>query len=243
MSAQSTSQTVHAKLRSATGRRVKALRRSGQLPAVLYGNVESNQNLELDAHSFAKVFTETGYSTLIDLVVDEAKPIKVLVHDASFDPIHSQLRHVDFYAVNLKEKLQTEVPLEFTGIAPAVEIDGGIFVTVKDSLEIECLPEDLPREISIDISTMKSFDDVIRIKDLSLPKGVTITADPEDVIASITEPISEEELAALDEAPAATVETEFETDSGTETPVAEGETAPTDNQGESDKSEKPEKSE
>lgn len=225
MSAQSAAPTVAAHPRTETGRKVKALRRSGLIPAVLYGNVKENHNLSLNAHDFEKIYQEAGHSTILNLVVEGEKPVKVLVHDVSLDPIYGSLTHVDFFAVNLKEKLQTEVPIVFTGVAPAVDIQGGIFVAAKDELEIECLPEDLPHEITVDISVLATFDDVIRVKDIPLPAGVVALNEAEESVASITEPISEEELAALDEAPASESETEFETKSGTDAEATEGEGA------------------
>lgn len=223
MSAHAASPSVSASPRTATGHQVKALRRSGQLPAVLYGNVKEHQNLSLDAHSFEKIFHEAGHSTILSLMVEGEKPVKVLVQDVQRDPIMGQLIHVDFYAVNLKEKLRTEVPIAFTGVAEAVDIQGGIFVAAKNELEIECLPENLPHEIVVDITPLKTFDDSLRVKDLILPAGVTVLNEEDEVVAAITEPISEEELAALDEAPAAESETEFETKSGTDTPAESAE--------------------
>src|SRR5690606_18925869 len=107
------------------------------------------------------------------------------------------------------------MPLEATATADAVYVQGDILVTAKDDIEIACVPDDLPQHIEDDITPLKTFEDTIRVKDLTAPTGVTIKNDPEDVLFSISEPISEEELAELDEAPEA-AETEFETESGTD---------------------------
>lgn len=218
MSAQETPQ-FNATSRTATGHQVKQLRREGILPAVIYGNIKETRSLSLDAHSFTKLYRQAGFSTIINLVIDDEKPVKVLIHDSSIHGVRDELTHIDFYAVNLKEKLTTEVPLIFTGVAPAVDVNGGIFVTVKSELEIECLPDNLPQHIDVSIEGLITFDDSIRIKDIKLPAGVTATGEAEDVIAAITEPISEAELDALNEAPATESTTEFETTSGTEKPV------------------------
>lgn len=224
MSAHSVTHSLTAELRTLAGHQVKALRRNGQVPAVVYGNIKENLSLSLNQHDFEKLFNEAGFSTLINLKVDGEKPVKVLIHDIQQEPLRGTIQHVDLFAVNMKEKLTTEVPLEFIGTADAVDLLGGIFLTVKDTLEIECLPDDLPQSIQVDISSLKTFEDSIRVKDLVLPEGVTTDSDLEDTIASVSEPISEEELAALDEAPTAEVETEFDTTSGTEAdaPDAEG---------------------
>lgn len=216
MSAHSDTPTIVAESRTLLGRHAKQLRTQGKIPAVVYGNIKENRNLTLDAREFTKLYHQAGHTTLLNLKIDGDKAVKVLVHDVSVHATREELTHVDFYAVNLKEKLTTEVPLEFVGVAPAVEIEGGIFVTVRSELEIECLPENLPQHLEVDISVLKTADDSIRVKDIVLPEGVVTHVDGEETVAAITEPISEEELAELDEAPSAESTTEFETSSGTE---------------------------
>ncbi len=223
MSAHAVTHSIHATSRDLAGVTAKQLRRDGKVPAVLYGNVKENAHLVLNEREFTKLFHQTGYSTLINLVIDSEKPVKVLVHDLQDNPVRGEITHIDFFAVNMKEKLSTEVPLEFTGTAAAVEDLGGTLITVKSEVEVECLPDDLPHSIIVDITALATFDDVIRISDLAAPEGVVILGEPEEVIASISEPMSEEELAALDEAPATEVETEFETTSGTDSEAGEGE--------------------
>jgi large subunit ribosomal protein L25 len=220
MTTSATSPSLTATHRTEIGR-ANALRRSGKVPAVVYGNTKETIALSVDAIIFNKLYHEVGTSTLVDLTIDEAKPIKVLIHDVDVDPIYRKAQHIDFYAVNLKEKLRTEVPLVFTGVAPAVDILGGTLLTVQDTVEIECLPEDLVHEIVIDITALKTFDDTVSIADLVVPAGITIHDDPEQTLVSVTQPRSEEELASLEDAPSEEVTTEFETKDG----VAE---APTD---------------
>ena len=221
MSAQTSTPIVHATTRTLFGHQTKQLRRDGFTPAVMYGNVKENSHLKVNSHDFDKLFPSIGYTTLVDLVIDDAKPLKVLVQDVTYHPTRREITHIDFFAVNLKEKLTTEIPLHFVGVSDAVDILGGIFLTVKDNVEIECLPEDLPQHIELDITALKTFEDSLRIKDVIAPKGVVLLGDSEEVLASVSEPISEEELAKLDEEIVA-AETEFDTTSGTEAAPAEG---------------------
>ena len=220
MSKDSTSLKLHAQIRTVVGKKVKQLRREGLLPAVVYGHNKESRSLILSEHDFSLIYKQAGQSTLVELAIDEHKAIKVLIHSCMRDIRYNTPLHVDFYQVNLKEKLTTSVPLEYIGQSDAVELEGGIFMTVKDEVEIECLPDNLPQHISVDISSLKSLDDVIRISDIILPEGVVALGDAEEIIASITEPISEEELAELEEAPAAEHETAFETTEGTEVNAA-----------------------
>jgi large subunit ribosomal protein L25 len=214
MSAHAVTHVLEATSRLSDGPTPKAIRSTGLVPAVVYGNVKENLHITVDNKIFRKLYMEIGSSSLVNLKVD-GKAIKVLVQDVQVGVVRNEVVHVDFFAVNMKEKLTTEVPIVFTGVSAAVEELDGTFVAVKDELEVECLPDNLPSEISIDISVLATFDDAIRIKDVVLPEGVTLLGDPEEMIASITEPISEAELAELDEAPAAAHETEFETEEGT----------------------------
>lgn len=214
--------TLEAQSRTITGKKVKTLRREGLIPAVVYGHKQEAASLTLEQRGFEKLFHTAGSSTLVDLKVDGKAPVKVLIHDVQVDAVKHHITHADFYLVNLKEKLTTEIPVKFVGVADAVELEGGIFVTVKDELEVECLPQDLVSEIEIDISSLKTFDDTITAKDITMPAGIELLMELDQVIASISEPISEEELAELDEAPVADATTEFETTSGTETPVEDG---------------------
>jgi large subunit ribosomal protein L25 len=228
MTAQSASTpTLDAQSRTLTGRKVRSLRNEGKIPAVMYGHNKESLSLTLDQRTFEKLYHQSGSTTLISLSVDGKTPVKVLIHDVQVNALRHNITHADLYQVNLKEKLTTEIPVNFVGVADAVDILGGIFLTVRSVVEIECLPEDLVQELDADISLLKTFDDSLTVANLVVPKGIVILTDPEQVIASVTEPISEEELAALDEVPEATVQTEFATEDGTVKP--EGETEETKN--------------
>lgn len=190
-----------------------AMRRQGLVPAVVYGNVKENLHLSLDAKEFSKLFVSAGETTLVTLKHD-GKSTKVLIHDVQWNPIRREPEHVDFFAVNLKEVVEVDVPVKIEGVAPVVDVDGGNLIHVLDHITVEALPEQLPHEITIDVSGLTTFDDAIRVSDLAAIEGVKFMHEPEEVIISVTEPISEEELAALDDAPVA-AETEFETSDGT----------------------------
>jgi large subunit ribosomal protein L25 len=138
------------------------------------------------------------------------------VHDISIHPVKGQILHVDFYTVNMKEKLQTEIPLEFIGESAAVTEEDGTLITVKTEVNVECLPQDLVHSIQVDISSLATFDDSIRIEDIKVPAGIVILDEPEEVVASVTPPRSEEEMAELEEVPDATIDVESETQSGTD---------------------------
>ncbi|MFH1049228.1 MAG: 50S ribosomal protein L25 [Patescibacteria group bacterium] len=182
--------------RTLLGKKVKSLRKKGILPAVIYGGKDGTTPIELDQKEFSKVFKTAGETTLIKLSVDGAVK-NVLIHDISRDSVTGQVDHVDFYEVKMDEKITTKVPLVFIGDAPAVIDLAGILVKAMQELEVRALPTDLPHQIEVDISQLKTFDDNILVKDIKLPKNVEILENPEASIAIVAPPRSEAELEAL----------------------------------------------
>jgi len=166
----------------------------GMVPAVLYGPGLDNILLQVDKKIFDKVFKEAG-ETLISLKVGD-KTYSVLIYDVQKHPFTSELVHVDFYQPNLKEEVETEVPLEIEGEAPAVKNLGGTMITNVKELSIKALPKDLPSKIKVDVSGLQTFDDFVLAKDIKLPRGVTMLANPEEIVVQVVEPEKvEEELA------------------------------------------------
>jgi large subunit ribosomal protein L25 len=195
--------SLNASTREILGSKVKHLRNEGKLPAVLYGHETKNLNLSVDLIEFEKTFKQTGTSTIVDLKIDESNPVKILVHEPQRHPVTDQILHVDFYKVNMKEEIRTEIPLEFIGIAPAVANLEGNLITNKDAVEVECLPDKLVQHIEVDISSLKTFENIIKVSDLIVPEGIKVLNDSEETIAQVTPPRSEEELAEMEEGTAA----------------------------------------
>lgn len=176
----------------------RKVRNLGFVPGVIYGHGITNQSVQIEAKTFQKAFEAAGETTLIELTV-AGTVYPVLIRELQFHPLKDTITHVDFYRVNLSEKVKAEVPLEAVNEAPAVKDLSGILVRNIDALEIEALPQDLPHEIKVDISVLTNFDQVIHVKDLAVPAGVKVLADPEDVVMLVQPPRSEEELAQLSE--------------------------------------------
>ncbi len=187
---------LKSKKREILGKKVKSLRREGILPAVVYGGKEGSTPIELNLKEFYKVFKATGETTLIKLFVNE-KPKNVLIHDIFRDPTTEEIKHVDFYEVNMDEKITTKVQLVFIGESLAVSDLGGVLVKAMQELEVRALPADLPHQIDIDISQLRTFDDNILVKDIKLPKNVETLEHGETSVAAIAPPRSEAEIEAL----------------------------------------------
>lgn len=188
---------IKSKKRAVLGKKVKALRKEGVVPAVVYGGPVGNIPLELNLKEFLKVFKVAGETTLIKLIVDDGKPKNVLVHDIVRHPMSGKIEHIDFYEVNMAEKITTKIPLVFVGVAPAVVDLGGVLVKAMQELEVRALPADLPHQIEIDISQLIAFSDKIDVGDINLPKGVETLEKPDTSVAAVVPPRSEAEIEAL----------------------------------------------
>ena len=165
-----------------------ALRSGGFVPLELYGNKEENVHLKAKANEFTKLFNQAGESALIDLVVDDVEVGKILVKAIQTDAVKDNIIHADLYKINMNEKITTEIPLSFEGMAPAVKEHGGILVKQVDSVHVQCLPGDLVHEIIVDLAVLVSFDESISIKDLKLPEGIEVLNDETVMIANVAEP-------------------------------------------------------
>lgn len=189
--------------RSVVGHKVRHLRATGAIPAVLYGKGLEAVNLQVPAKDFDKVFRAAGESTLVYLTLgSDAHP--TLIHDIARHPLTGSVIHADFYKVRLDEKIKTMVPVVFLGESPAVKNDQGIFIRNINELEVEALPADLPHQIEVDISTLAKFDDTITLGSIK-GHGWTLMGNADDVIALVQAPKSEEELEAELAAPIADV--------------------------------------
>lgn len=183
--------SLSAKIRKTFKRKNKKLRKEGLVPAVLYGPGMKNLNLEVNLKEFEKILEKAGESSLISLDID-GKKHSVLIHDIQRDSLTGKPIHVDFYQPSLKEKVEVRVNLAFEGESPAVKM-GGTLVKIFEELEVKAIPENLPKEIRVDISKLKNFHDAIVVADLELPKGVEVMRDKNDVIARVLPPEKTEE--------------------------------------------------
>jgi len=170
----------------------KSIRAAGNIPGVVYGAGKETQPVSVRATDFEKVWKSAGESTLISLEGVGAQTL-VLIQDVTVDPLYHTPIHVDLLAVDADKPVEVDVPLVFVGVAPAEKELGGMLVKVMHELEIEALPKNLPHEIQVDISTLKTFDDQVRVADIVLPAGVTAKTGAAEVVALVQEAKEEEE--------------------------------------------------
>lgn len=181
--------------RSVVGKQVKALRRQGKLPGIVYGAGLKSMPIVLDAHEASKVLEHTSASTLISLKLG-GKTHRVLVREVQRDVIRHDILHVDLLNVAMDVAIRADIPIELVGEAPAVKGAGGVLVTGLSMIEVEALPSDLLERISVDLSQLKGIDDEVIVSDLDLGEKIRILTEPDELIARViyqAEEIPEEE--------------------------------------------------
>lgn len=192
---------LKAKKRDVTGKQVKALRRAGELPAVIYGRHVEPIAISLEAHSAGLALAKLTSSSLVTLDVDGTE-FTAIVREKQRNFIKGVLTHIDFLALDLTEKIRTKVRLTYTGVSSAVKDYSAVLVHRLEALEVECLPADLPERITVDISTLKEIGNNIHVRDIIVPENVLVLDDPDEIAIIATIPVVQEEA---DDAAAAVV--------------------------------------
>jgi large subunit ribosomal protein L25 len=183
--------------RTIVGKQVKALRREGNVPAVLYSRRGEPVILQANNRELLRVLQRAGGSRLVKLnIAGEKDAPMALVREVQREPIKGSVLHVDFFGVSMTEAIKVEIPIRYEGASPAVTRNEGVLIHSMDSIEIECLPGDLIDSVSIDVSTLQKVGDVIRVSDLTVPAAVKLLADPEAAVARVTYLAGEEVEAA-----------------------------------------------
>lgn len=190
---------LKAKIRDVFGRKVNKGRKSGLIPAVVYGKGVESANLWINRLDFRRLLKKVGQSAMISLEIDGKNGRNVIIYELQRNPVTDKIIHVDFFQVRMDEEIKTNIELVYIGESLAVRDLGGVLVRNMDDIEIKCLPGDLPSHIDVDISSLKTFDERICVKDLAIPAKVKVEIDPETVVALVSPPRSEEELGKLDE--------------------------------------------
>lgn len=183
---------LKAQKRSVIGKQVKVLRRSGQLPAVIYGKGFEPIAITLDLQNANKILPTISSSHLIVVDVDGIEH-NTLVRDKQREPVTGGLLHVDFLEVSLTEKLRTVVVIHVEGEAPAVKNYNGVVIVGTEEIEVEALPRDLPERIVVDISNLAEIGDAIYVRDLVISPKVRLLSDPDEIVVNVAAPVVEVE--------------------------------------------------
>lgn len=215
---------IKAETRELTGRKVKALRREGKLPANVYGRDVKSMAVTVDLKEFNKVFKEAGETGIVEIEVGkETKP--TLIKNVQTDPVTDTAIHADFLQVDLKQKVTAQIPVEIIGESPAEKQGVGTVVLYMNEIEVEALPADLPDNFEIDATLLENVDDAVYVKDLKIDKTkIEIISEEEQIVVKVEppkeekpepEPVAEGEEVVEDETPAEGV-TEESTEASSE---------------------------
>jgi large subunit ribosomal protein L25 len=198
---------LEAEPRDVIGKQVKALRRQGKLPGILYGRSIQPTPILMDLRNASRTLGRMAPSSLVTLILAGEKHL-ALVREKQRDFIRGTLKHVDFQIVSLKEKLRVNVLINLVGLSPAVKDFNGVLVEGMTEVEVECFPQDLPSKITVDVSGLKRIGDSLSVRDLVLPENVITLDNPDEMIVIVTAQAAEEVVVVV--APVVVEETEPE---------------------------------
>lgn len=184
----STRPSLSAEPRTVIGKKVSVLRRLGKLPAIVYGHGHASEPIQIDAHEFEVLRRHTGRNALLDLKVGSGKARPVLLQGIHESPVTRKPLHVDLFIVKMTEELAVDVPMSVIGESPAVTLQGGNLLHLRDTVHVRALPADLPSIIEVDISRLTDFETTLHVSDLIVPARVTIVTDPTEAILRVQAP-------------------------------------------------------
>jgi large subunit ribosomal protein L25 len=205
---------LNATRRTEIGKHVAQLRKTGRVPAVVFGHGLDSIPVSLDAHEFDHIRRTAHSNTIIELKIDGKDKHKVLIHGVQIEPRHRHLVHVDLFELKSGEEVTVDIPLRSTGDSYAVTRLGGTLLHNIDHIRVRALPENLPASIEFSVEGILDFETAIHLRDLPMPAGVTLLSDVEEVVAKVAPPHVAEVVA---EVPGAEV---------VETPDAEADAKP-----------------
>jgi len=179
---------------------VQSLRKQGILPGVLYGEGIKNISVKVSEKDLEKTLKDAGETSIVGLEVGGTKT-DVLIHQIAKDPVTGKIVHIDFFHPSNKKKIEAEIELVFEGEPEAVKSGGGILIKELSKIKVKGLAKDLPKELVVDISVLKTLEDRVLVKDLLLPSGIEIFGHHgDDIVAHVALPKEEKEMKAPEEA-------------------------------------------
>ena len=172
-------------LRTVIGKKVRAMRREGKIPGNIFGVDYVSKSIAVPSMDFMKAFKIAKETGIVYIKLD-SENIPTLIKAVQRHPVNHSILHVDFRKIDLKQKIETQVPVQTVGTSEAVSQKGAVLLTQANELTIEALPQDIPQFIEVDISSLKELGQEIKVSDLQKVATYTITDDAEKVIVSAT---------------------------------------------------------
>ena len=184
--------TLQVSNRNILGKKTRFLRREGITPVHLFGHNLNSLALQCDTVQLQQLIAQAGMTKLINLEIEnEKQPKSVFIREIQRQPSTGALIHVDFYQIRKSEKIKVEVPIILTGEAPVMKLKGRSLMQTLNSLSIECLPDKIPPQLEVDLSSLEEVNQAIHVRDITLGSGITINTDPDQLVVKITEAVAE----------------------------------------------------
>lgn len=188
--------------REVLGKKVKRLRREGVIPANVYGFAQDSIAIQVPKDDLVHLLRTAGRNDIIYLRLDGDEPRPTFIRQVQRNPVSDAILHVDFYQISLRKKVRMDVGVTLVGTAPAEQTYGGTLLHSLDHISVEGLPMDIPSAIEVDVSGLTEIDQAIHVAELSVPEGITVLTDSEQVVAKIAPPhvekVEEEEVEAVE---------------------------------------------
>jgi large subunit ribosomal protein L25 len=183
--------TIQASVRTIQGKETKRLRREGQLPGVVYGPIVPDPiSVTVDMKELDRMYHAYGSNLLVDLTVDGGT-YPVYMRTVTMDRLVRLPQHVEFYAPNMRIVMNASVPVLLVG---QPENTDGLLTQARETIDIRGLPDALPSSFEVDISVLAEIDQAIHVSDLTVPDGVELLTDPEEMIVKLNAPTLQAEV-------------------------------------------------
>lgn len=187
-----------------TNESTRNLLKEEKIPAVYYGAGSDAVSISISVKDFIKVFKEAGETGTVALDFGKEK-VTTLIHNIQRDVVTNTPVHADFLVIDMNKEIEVNIPIEFTGLADAEKTGLGVVVKVLHEIKVSALPANLPHAFTVDITSLATLDSQIQVKDIILPKGVTLIDSPEEVVVLVSafkeekeEPVAPIDLSAIE---------------------------------------------
>ena len=209
--------------RQVLGKKVAALRRNGVLPGNIFGHGIPSVAVQVPTEMLERTLKTAVANEVLDLKLGSERGVRpVVIHKIQRNPLNGGFLHADFYQVQLREKMRTDVSIRFVGESPAVDTYNGVLMATLESVHVEALPLDLPSHIEVDVSALTELEQTIHVRDLVVPPNVAVLTDEDVVVAKVASPrVAEDEelpeaVAAAEGQPQAEAEASSEAEESSE---------------------------
>ena len=189
--------------REVVGKDTKKLRKAGIIPANIFGHGEPSHAVQVQSLAFARLRRSHKSTNILTLKLPNAAVETVLIRHVQHDPRTGHVVHIDFFRVNMTERIIVKVALHFEGEAPAVKEQNGVLLHLLDALEIECVASDIIEYMPVDITSLKEIDATLYARDVKLPDNYKLVTDPDEPIVKVAGTRAEKTAEAAEAAPAA----------------------------------------